>query len=797
MIPRERVIFGLACAGLILLLFWQHLFQGASLLTLDVLHQGYLPWAKSGVVFDPQNHFESDSVNLLLQYKTLGAEALYRPYWNPFSMGGVPDYANPYASHFSIWNALFALFEPSTAFLWMVIAQLVVAASGMYALLRSQNVSPGWARIAALAFAFSGPMLTLSLRWWVPGAMGWACWALWSWRTRKPWAPVFLALAVTTGFIQTTVFVGAMTLVSALASDDRRLGVLRWARDWCFALGISAIALLPQLEFMLQDLAKGQSRVAHTGFQKSPLERLSSILFLFGAWIPEVWGTVRTLDFTKLIRTNLQDFSPFFGTIVVTLSALACVARIWRVRPVARVWAILLLIGLVLPILTPLDQFLYFRFLIVAIFGAVGLAAHYATSLEDRQFHAVSAPWLKRASWALGISSIGLSVLLLVWAFLHQLGWIDHAERSAIEAILAKARDSGGIFPSRFPEWMSARAIRWIESWRALGEGALSLGFTGVLGLASAALWFREMSFRRTRLPILAALALGLVMLQLAVFGARWFPAVNQAQAPLPHEATLEPWVKSVRAGVGEGRLYVDGIQAGRREIFPNNLGSILKIPTLNGFDGLKPFTALQLARGPEDLRGLGVTAILRFADSPQSPQTESREILGEVALDRIRSPLGIARVVSGYELVQSPDVALQRAWQLGFEGESVVLESKGLKDGSPSAASNPGARGTAQLTHRTHNGLEIEVQSDRAALLVMAETWYPGWRVEVNGKDQPVWRAQRALRAVEIPSGMSTVRWRFEPPSFRIGFVISLFSLLAFSAFLLVMRSREKGVAA
>lgn len=788
--------FTLLWIGVVILFFWRHLFAGASLLTLDVLHQGYLPWAAAGSPFDPQNHFESDSVNLLLQYKTLGAEALYQPYWNPYSMGGVPEYANPYASHFALWNWLFAIFPASQAYLGMVIAHFGIAAGGMYALLRTQGVAIAWARFGALAFAFSGPMITMSMRWWVPGALAWGCWALWSMERRKAWTPLFLAFAILEGFLQTTVFLGIATLGWSFALPSaRREKLLRWALDWSVACGIAAIALVPQLEYMLHDIAKGQSRISHEGFEKSLMERLLSIPFLFGAWLPEVWGTVRTLDLTKLIRTHLQDFAPFFGTITVTLTVLSCHARVWQARPVARGWLVLLMLGLVLPIFTPLDRVLYFRFLIVAVWGAIGLAVHFASGLEEAEARESGRRALRRASLVLGGVAILLSAMLVAWAGARGFGpfseIIGSFELGFLSNVSERAREAGGIFPSRFPEWISARASRWLGSWRGFTEGPLSLGLTGVLGLSTAAFWFWMASREKVGFRVGARVATALVVFQLAVFGARWFPAVDVARYPPPTPTDQADWVTSIRRSVGDGRLLVEGVHPGRREIFPNNLGSLLQIATLNGFDGLKPFTVLQLVRGSADYRGLGVTSVLRFNDAPVSAQAEAVEAFGEIALDRLRSPLGLARIVSGYEWADNPEQALQRAWSLGFDGPSVVLEAE-KSVGRLGFASSPGAQGEAQTVRRTPNLVELKLRSDRPGLLVVAETWYPGWRAEVNGNVAPVLRAQRALRAVEIPAGESTVIWKFEPVSYRLGMGIS-FAMLSLWAGLMLWHRRAQ----
>jgi uncharacterized membrane protein YfhO len=67
-----------------------------------------------------------------------------------------------------------------------------------------------------------------------------------------------------------------------------------------------------------------------------------------------------------------------------------------------------------------------------------------------------------------------------------------------------------------------------------------------------------------------------------------------------------------------------------------------------------------------------------------------------------------------------------------------------------------------------------MDVTLDRPGYLVLADTYYPGWRVAVNGEEQPILRANHAFRAVALPEGESHVAFRYDPLSFRFGLWIS-----------------------
>ena len=65
-------------------------------------------------------------------------------------------------------------------------------------------------------------------------------------------------------------------------------------------------------------------------------------------------------------------------------------------------------------------------------------------------------------------------------------------------------------------------------------------------------------------------------------------------------------------------------------------------------------------------------------------------------------------------------------------------------------------------------------------ALLVTSELSYPGWRASVDGEAVPVVTVNAAFRAVELPAGAHSVRFRYRPRTGAAGVVIGAVSVLA-----------------
>jgi hypothetical protein len=86
---------------------------------------------------------------------------------------------------------------------------------------------------------------------------------------------------------------------------------------------------------------------------------------------------------------------------------------------------------------------------------------------------------------------------------------------------------------------------------------------------------------------------------------------------------------------------------------------------------------------------------------------------------------------------------------------------------------------GTAHIASLGPTHLELEVAVNAAHGLVVAQSFYPGWRATVNSQPAPVLRANHAFQAIPIPAGKSTVRLDYVDWPFRIGALLSLATAL------------------
>jgi hypothetical protein len=57
-----------------------------------------------------------------------------------------------------------------------------------------------------------------------------------------------------------------------------------------------------------------------------------------------------------------------------------------------------------------------------------------------------------------------------------------------------------------------------------------------------------------------------------------------------------------------------------------------------------------------------------------------------------------------------------------------------------------------------------LEADSPDGGWVVLNDLWHPWWFAEVDGKPAPMLRANVLFRAVAVPPGRHTVRFRFRP---------------------------------
>lgn len=77
-------------------------------------------------------------------------------------------------------------------------------------------------------------------------------------------------------------------------------------------------------------------------------------------------------------------------------------------------------------------------------------------------------------------------------------------------------------------------------------------------------------------------------------------------------------------------------------------------------------------------------------------------------------------------------------------------------------------------------NRISVQTVSSRDQLLFVSDNFFPGWKVQVDGKESVIMRANYTFRAVPVKSGKHTIVMYYLPSSFIIGLWVTSISILS-----------------
>lgn len=186
-------------------------------------------------------------------------------------------------------------------------------------------------------------------------------------------------------------------------------------------------------------------------------------------------------------------------------------------------------------------------------------------------------------------------------------------------------------------------------------------------------------------------------------------------------------------------------------------------------------------------LRALGVSTIL---DRVENGTTEKTFSPGKYTLMRVsdwrvftdlESP-AVVRIASRSAVAQSKKEFEQEFFNPSFDPSSQVIVH------DPSLTPLSGV-GSVTVTTYTSNIIEASTNTQGKTMMVVANTYYPGWKAYIDGLPTSLSRINWTMNGVSLPPGKHMVKLRYEPTSFRIGLSISILSTFLFAGMVIAHR--------
>ncbi len=207
----------------------------------------------------------------------------------------------------------------------------------------------------------------------------------------------------------------------------------------------------------------------------------------------------------------------------------------------------------------------------------------------------------------------------------------------------------------------------------------------------------------------------------------------------------------------------------------PYNFGDWHGIPTTSGYVASGTTNLVELERHrprTQDLFG----ANYYVSKTPSRPELVLA-LAGESGVNVYRNPMALPRVWTVHKVTQVPSYAHLR---MRLEAADFVAQQEALVLGAPPVLESCAGEEEGRLVPlASPNRVRMEVKVGCRGLVVLSDTYFPGWTAKVDGKPVEILEVYGALRGVVVEKGEHRIEMVYRPWSALLGGGLSLLGLV------------------
>ena len=158
----------------------------------------------------------------------------------------------------------------------------------------------------------------------------------------------------------------------------------------------------------------------------------------------------------------------------------------------------------------------------------------------------------------------------------------------------------------------------------------------------------------------------------------------------------------------------------------------------------------------------------------------------GASGLKVFANPAAFPRAWTVHELRTAPDE--DRAAALVRDGP-FDLRSTAVMTGKPPSLEKCGGEDRVNGFREDLSSVHVGVTMACTGLVIVSDSYYPGWRAQVDGKSAKLWKVNTVIRGVVVPPGGHEIVMNYRPLSVYAGFVLML---CGFTIAIVLQRRRE-----
>ncbi len=715
------------------------------------------------------------------------------PLWNPYNFSGQPFVGAMQSAIFYPLNWFFLIFDTPFAINLSIAIHCFGTSIFTYLFARYIGISAYGSVLSALTFTYSAPYFVhvypghlphLAAMWMPLMFLAMAAFLRHRRMRDAVWAGLCLAMELLAGYPQYP-FYSALALsvyfVLHLIFSKERTGLSVLCRGYVVflitAIAVAAIQLAPTWE-LVRHSARGAVSYEWISIFSLPPENLLTLLS------PNVFGDIVNVPYWG--KNNLWEMSVYLG--IVPLALLVVALALNRTRQVV-VFAVIggLFLLLALGKHTPFLWLLYTFVPGFSLFRGVGKAAFvfaFAGSLLAGYGFETIRQLIEKADRKLRIvamSLIGMVLLIGIISFLSAAADPYSWSLSVKSYVATEEHFDALTLNEQF--FTAAWRLFWADFWKLC-----------FIALFLAALcWFGPKVFRRSPNFVLLTILL-LAAGDLWHFGSRFLVSFD------PRILSMDPELKAFLKKENEPFRIATPLAPQRNHLL--NIGMLEGVENAGGYDAIviKSYNEfINLTQGlpvdqPNLLMGINrISSLLNLLNVKYYVVEPSIDVTlpnFDVAFQNNRSKgyrslnvLPRSFIVPEARVATGIDATFRQMTDAGFDPWSVVILDEsvsGLPRNSQSRSPVP------KILEYAPKHVVIEAEAVAPGMLVLADSYYPGWRAFIDGRETKVYRANHMMRAVFLPSGRHRVEFRYEPLLFTVGVAITvtaLVLLLGFSA--------------
>lgn len=653
------------------------------------------------------------------------------PLWNPYQMAGYPLLGTVQSAPFYPLNSIFALLPFIPGWTIFIFLQQVLAGLFMYCYLRNRELSEEASVFGALSFSFSGFFIAW-LEWgtiahtalWLPLGLL-AIDRLLKKRSGK-WS-VILGLSIICSFLaghlQTFLYSFALIILYFIfrwISQGRERRVLI---SFLVTLGLSVIVTSPIWAVQMQHIGLSARSVDMNWHKEGWFIPLGQLVQFFA---PDFFGNPATGNYWGVF-----NYGEFIGYAGMAPLLLACLVLIYKRSKEVMFWMVLLVLSIIFASNNVIAAFPY------------QLGIPFLSSTQPTRLL-----FIVDVAFAI-LAAFGLDTLLKV----HKKNIVKPLAILFLLVLLIYAF----IF-------LNIKNIG--SNWPVASRNLI---VPTVLCLFSFGIFTMSLFIQQKKKQLLFIGLLLMTALDLIFFASKYIPFSKQEYF-YPRTKTI----KFLQEQPDQFRIMTRS-----RTILSPNVTTMYRIQSVDGYDPLYLLRFGELISASE--RGKSdITAPFGFNRIvvPTDFNTRIINLLGVkyiLSLDDIKNSF----VQKVFQEGQTQVFENAQAFPRAFLVQSVIktdnkeqaikelfnttydLRITAIVENAGSLGDQEYGTGSATITTYSENNVIVNVSTDMTGFLVLTDTYYPTWRVTIDGNKSIIYRTDYNFRGVVVPPGMHTVEFK------------------------------------